>query len=60
MTGFNSSVSPELLIIIKTSFLDILPRSPCEHSLALIEKGMTVKNRLNCKYCKFYKTEHCT
>ena len=38
MTGFNSSVSPELLIIIKTSFLDILPRSPCEHSFALIEK----------------------
>ena len=28
ITGFSSSVSPELLIKIKISFLDILPRSP--------------------------------
>ena len=31
-----------------------------ENAVINIEKGMTVKNRLNCKYCKFYKTEHCT
>ena len=24
-----------------------------------IEKGNYIKNRLNCKYCKFYKTEYC-
>ena len=28
ITGFNSSVFPELLIIIKRSFLEILPKSP--------------------------------
>ena len=31
---FNSEVLPELLIKIKISLLVILPRSPCEQSLA--------------------------
>lgn len=30
-----------------------------ENAVINIEKGMAIKNRLNCKYCKFYKTEHC-
>lgn len=30
-----------------------------ENAVINIEKGMAVKNRLNCKYCKFYKTEYC-
>ena len=25
-----------------------------------IENKMSIKNRLSCKYCSFYKTEHCT
>ncbi len=25
-----------------------------------IEKGVSIKNRLSCKYCKFHNTEHCT
>ncbi|MBL18254.1 MAG: hypothetical protein CMC82_00285 [Flavobacteriaceae bacterium] len=24
-----------------------------------IERGLKIKNRLNCKYCKFHKTEYC-
>ena len=31
-----------------------------ENAVINIEKQMFVKNRLNCKYCKFYKTENCT
>jgi len=31
-----------------------------ENAVINIEKGNYIKNRLNCKYCKFYKTEHCT
>ena len=30
-----------------------------ENAVINIEKGIAIKNRLNCKYCKFYKTEHC-
>lgn len=30
-----------------------------ENAVINIEKGIHIKNRLNCKYCKFYKTEHC-
>ena len=30
-----------------------------ENAVINIEKGLNIKNRLNCKYCKFYKTEHC-
>lgn len=30
-----------------------------ENAVINIDKGVQVKNRLNCKYCKFYKTEHC-
>jgi len=30
-----------------------------ENAVINIEKGIQIKNRLNCKYCKFYKTEHC-
>tara|TARA_A100001015_G_scaffold321685_1_gene454091 strand:- start:6736 stop:7518 length:783 start_codon:yes stop_codon:yes gene_type:complete len=30
-----------------------------ENAVINIEKGLKIKNRLNCKYCKFYKTEHC-
>ena len=35
---FNSEVFPELLISIKMSFFVIRPKSPCEQSLADIEK----------------------
>ena len=31
-----------------------------ENAVINIEKGVKIKNRLSCKYCKFYKTEHCT
>lgn len=31
-----------------------------ENAVINIERGTTVKNRLNCKYCNFHKTEHCT
>lgn len=34
--------------------------SSLEKSVINIEKGFSIKNRLSCKYCKFYKTEHCT
>ena len=30
-----------------------------EKSVINIEKGISIKNRLSCKYCKFYKTENC-
>lgn len=30
-----------------------------ENAVINIEKGNFIKNRLNCKYCKFYKTKHC-
>lgn len=30
-----------------------------ENAVINIEKGIHIKNRLSCKYCKFYKTEHC-
>lgn len=30
-----------------------------ENAVINIEKGNYIKNRLNCKYCKFYKTENC-
>lgn len=30
-----------------------------ENAVINIEKGIKIKNRLSCKYCKFYKTEHC-
>ncbi len=30
-----------------------------EKSVINIERGVAIKNRLSCKYCKFYKTEHC-
>lgn len=30
-----------------------------ENAVINIERGTQIKNRLNCKYCKFYKTEHC-
>lgn len=30
-----------------------------QNAVINIEKGVYLKNRLNCKYCKFYKTEHC-
>ena len=31
-----------------------------EKSVINMEKGIAFKNRLSCKYCKFYKTENCT
>lgn len=34
--------------------------SMLEKSVINMEKGMSIKNRLSCKYCKFYKTENCT
>jgi len=33
--------------------------SSLEKSVINIEKGISIKNRLSCKYCKFYKTENC-
>jgi len=30
-----------------------------EKSVINMEKGVEIKNRLSCKYCKFYKTENC-
>ena len=30
-----------------------------QNAVINIERGNYIKNRLNCKYCKFYKTEHC-
>ena len=30
-----------------------------QNAVINIEKGNFIKNRLNCKYCKFYKTQHC-
>jgi hypothetical protein len=30
-----------------------------ERAIINIKKGVTLKNRLSCKYCPFYKTEHC-
>jgi len=31
-----------------------------ENAVINIEKGNYIKNRLSCRYCKFYKTENCT
>ena len=31
-----------------------------QNAVINIENKNYIKNRLNCKYCKFYKTEHCT
>jgi len=31
-----------------------------QNAVINIERGMSIKNRLNCKYCKFKNTEHCT
>lgn len=31
-----------------------------ENAVINIERETAIKNKLNCKYCKFYKTEHCT
>ena len=31
-----------------------------KHALYYINRKFSVKNRLSCKYCDFYKTEHCT
>ena len=31
-----------------------------QNAVINIERGNYIKNRLNCKYCKFHKTEHCT
>ncbi len=31
-----------------------------QNAVINIEKGMTIKNRLSCKYCKFHNTENCT
>jgi ATP-dependent exoDNAse (exonuclease V) beta subunit len=30
-----------------------------ENAVINIERGNYIKNRLNCKYCKFHRTEHC-
>lgn len=30
-----------------------------ENAVINIEKGIHIKNRLSCKYCKFHKTEYC-
>ena len=31
-----------------------------EKAVTNIKRGMVIKNRLSCKGCSFYKTEHCT
>jgi RecB family exonuclease len=33
--------------------------SMLEKSVINIDKGVKIKNRLSCKYCKFYQTENC-
>ena len=44
---FNSSVDPEWLIKIKTSFFEILPKSPCEQSFAEREnEGVPTEERV--------------
>ena len=30
-----------------------------EKSVINMERKMSIKNRLSCKYCKFHNTEHC-
>ena len=30
-----------------------------QNAVINIEKGLKIKNRLSCRYCKFHKTEHC-
>jgi len=30
-----------------------------EQAINNIESGVDIKNRMSCKYCEFYKTEHC-
>ncbi len=30
-----------------------------EKAISNIESGISIKNRMSCKYCEFYKTEHC-
>lgn len=30
-----------------------------ENAIGTIEDGRSYKNRMSCKYCEFYKTEHC-
>ena len=30
-----------------------------EQAISNIESGVDIKNRMSCKYCEFYKTEHC-
>ena len=30
-----------------------------EQAISNIESGTDIKNRMSCKYCEFYKTEHC-
>jgi ATP-dependent exoDNAse (exonuclease V) beta subunit len=34
--------------------------SSLEKTVINIEKGFAIKNRLSCRYCKFYNTEKCT
>ena len=31
-----------------------------KNALYYINRKFTIKNRLSCRYCDFYKTEHCT
>ena len=31
-----------------------------QNAVINIERGVKIKNRLSCKYCKFHNTEHCT
>jgi len=30
-----------------------------ENAISNIESGFSIKNRMSCKYCEFYNTEHC-
>jgi len=30
-----------------------------ERAISNIDSGVSIKNRMSCKYCEFYKTEHC-
>ena len=31
-----------------------------EKAVINIKRSFSIKNRLSCKYCQFYNTEHCT
>ena len=39
--------------------IDPMDAQVLQNAVINIEKGLKIKNRLSCRYCKFHKTEHC-